>query len=61
MWDKLRSREGNGWRWVAGVAATAFVVWWLARDLDWPAVWGALQSADYRWVALGAAAIVMTA
>lgn len=61
MWDRLRSREGNGWRWIAGVVVTAFVVWWLARDMDWPAVWSALQSADYRWVALGVAAIVMTA
>lgn len=44
-------------RWAIGLAVAALSVWLLARDLDWQALWTALHSADYRWVA---AAVLVT-
>jgi glycosyltransferase 2 family protein len=61
MSDESRQRRRDLLRWVLGLGIAVAVFWWLRRDFDWPAVVDALQRADYRWVLLGAAAIVATA
>lgn len=47
-------------RWGVGAAVAALSIWLLARDLDWLGVWRAFAAADYRWVAMGVAAILGT-
>lgn len=47
-------------RWALGFGVAALSLWLLVRDLDWSGVWRAFGAADYRWVAVGIAAIIGT-
>jgi uncharacterized membrane protein YbhN (UPF0104 family) len=47
-------------RWLVGFGVAALSCWLLARNVDWPSLWEALASADYRWVVAGVLAIVTT-
>jgi uncharacterized protein (TIRG00374 family) len=55
-----RRRSVRVARWIAGLAVAGLACWLLSRDLDWDGVVAALAGADYRWVGLGALAIVGT-
>ncbi len=55
-----RARWARAGRWVVGAGIALLAFWLLAREISWPAVLGALRSADYRWVAAGVLAIVGT-
>ncbi len=54
------ARWARAGRWVVGAGIALLAFWLLAREISWPAVLGALRSADYRWVAAGVLAIVGT-
>jgi uncharacterized protein (TIRG00374 family) len=47
-------------RWVLSLGVMFVSVWLLVRELDWVQVLGALQTANYTWVAVGVLAIVGT-
>jgi uncharacterized protein (TIRG00374 family) len=47
-------------RWLVGFGVASLSCWLLARNVDWPSLWEALASADYRWVVAGVLAIVAT-
>lgn len=56
----LFAHWGQILRWTLGLGLTALSCWLLLRNMDWPAVWAALRTADYRWVTGGVAAIIAT-
>ena len=55
-----RTRWGRIIRLGAGLAVAGLSCWLLMRDLDWKSLGQALGAADYRWVIVGALAIVGT-
>jgi uncharacterized membrane protein YbhN (UPF0104 family) len=60
----LASRKAGRWaqarRWIIGFGVAGLYCWLLVRGLDWQGLAAALGSANYRWAALGALAIVST-
>lgn len=58
--SETRTRWIKTVRWVVGLGVAALSIWLLARDLDWSSVWRSFGAADYRWVAVGVAAILGT-
>ena len=60
MQRDTRGLWGKRLRWIAGLSVAGLSLWILIRDVEWPAVGQALETANYRWVVVGLVAIVGT-
>lgn len=45
---------------VAGILLGVFLVWWLFKDTNWSAVWGAVRGAHPGWLALSGGLVFLT-
>ncbi len=61
MWDRLRLREGNGWRWVAGVVVGVFCLWISLRGLEMNEVYASLSQVKPGWLALAVGSVAAVA